>query len=122
MCAPVSVVPAGKPVTWTVKSYVAPVMLLAASRVIVIVICIVPLADASALVTAGTSLPGNRMAVNRATFGFAEGVVGESLQEIPNARTKASIARRFMCLLQSKDTHECNGRTSESVRNLLSET
>src|SRR5687767_11159600 len=78
MCAPVRVVPALKPVTWTVKSYVAPVMLLAASRVSVIVICMVPLAPASALLggIGGTSLAGNRIAVNRATFGFAEGVVG----------------------------------------------
>ena len=77
------------------KSYVAPVIVLAASRVTVMVNCIVPLAAASALVMAGTSFDGSRIAVNRATFG-SDGVVGESSQEIPNARTRASKTRRFM--------------------------
>src|SRR5688572_5339202 len=96
ICAPVSLVFAGKPVTLNWKSYVAPVMLLAASRVTVIVSCIVPLAVASAFVTGGTSFDGNRMAVNRATFGLSEGLVGESSQETANARTNASIAKRFI--------------------------
>ena len=70
-------------------------MILAESRVTVMVSCIVPLAVASALVMAGTSFDGSRIAVNRATFG-SDGLVGESSQEIPNARTRASIATRFM--------------------------
>ena len=96
MCAPVSVVFAGKPVKLMTKSYVAPVMTLAASRVTVMVSCIVPLAEASAFVMAGTSFDGSSIAVNRPTFG-SDGLVGESSsQEIPNASTKASKTRRFM--------------------------
>src|SRR5437762_238153 len=101
MWAPVRVVPAGKPVTVTVKSALAAVMLPAASLVLCIVTVTVPLADASALVVGvGNSLPGSSVAVN---FGSAGGVgaAGVSLPQLTAAASTSPSAKiekpDFMC-------------------------
>src|SRR5438105_12642419 len=93
MCAPVSVVPAGKPVSVTVKSAVDAVMLPAASLVLCIVTVTVPLPDASAFVVGvGASLPGSSVAVNFGS-GAGVGVAGVSLPQLTAAASVSPSAK-----------------------------
>ena len=72
MCAPVSVVPAGKPVNDTLKSAVAAVMVPEALRVRFKVIVTRPDPDASAFDTAGTSLNGDSPAISLTSLPVGE--------------------------------------------------
>src|SRR4051812_9400822 len=77
MWAAVIGVPAGNPVTSTLKSAVAAVIAPPASLVRFSVIVAVPRPLFSAFVTAGTSFEGNSVAVNFTVVGLVvEGVVG----------------------------------------------
>src|SRR5262245_30096063 len=77
MCAMLIGVPAGKPVKFTTKVAVPPVMLLFASRVTSNVIVAVPLPEPSESVTGGFSFAGRMSAVNVGFVG--EAAVGELL-------------------------------------------
>src|SRR5215210_3778257 len=101
MWAPVSVVPEGNPLRSIVKSPLAAVMVPAESLVRFRFRVIVPLAPASALVTGGTSLAGDKVAVNFTTLAL-DGVVGV-FEPHPTAmrRAAATMAERFIrCLLE----------------------
>src|SRR6185295_3977846 len=78
--------------TVVVMSTVAAVMVPPLSRVRFNVIALVPLAEESALVTAGTSLAGNICAVNRAVVGNV-GPVGVSSP--PHAKENRARAIRI---------------------------
>src|SRR5262249_39064672 len=92
MCEAVNVVPAGNPVTFTVASMVAAVMLPAASLVRLNVRLEVPEPPASDPVTGGTSLAGSNVALNvDDAAGEGVGVVGVSLLPQP-AATEARMS------------------------------
>src|SRR5262245_8250883 len=99
MCAPVSVVPAGKPWKLPTKLAVAAVMLLAESRVTTNVIVMLPDPPDSALVTGGTSLTGRVSAVNVGLVGVdVEGDVDDFEQAPARARTATSTDKRFIII------------------------
>ncbi len=105
ICASVTVVPAGNPVTLIWKFAVADVMLPALSFVTVRAMMAVPLPLASALVMAGTSLAGESGTVNVDVVVVpCDGAVG-SESEHPTARMlrpTMSAENRFMLFCLSK--------------------
>src|SRR4030095_5551055 len=97
MCAPVNVVPAGKPWKLPTKFAVAAVMLFDESRVTTNAIVIFPEPPDSAFVIGGTSLAGRRSAVNVGLVGVVvDGAVDDLEQPAARASTAARTAKRFI--------------------------
>src|SRR5687767_3326740 len=97
MCAPVRLVFGGKPDMTTVKSAVADVMFCAESRLTCSTTLTLPLADASALVTGGTSFVGNNCVVNVGAVNDGE-TGSSSLQATDDSKARliARIRKRVI--------------------------